>query len=164
MQCARHPDVETGLGCSRCGTAICSRCMVQTPVGARCPDCAQVRRLPTYNLGGETFAKAIGAAIIAGVAVGLAWAFFNVITYVFYGILGGLAIGFAIGELVSLASNRRAGPPLQAIAVGGVVVAYAVRITLLFALGNWMFEDLRTDVFGLLVTGIAGFIAAGRLR
>ena len=164
MQCARHPDVETGLGCSRCGTGICPRCMVQTPVGARCPDCAQVRRIPTYNLGRQTFVMAIGAALVGGIAVGIAWAFFNVITYIFFGVLAALAIGFAVGELVSLASKRRAGPPLQAIAIGGVVIAYAVRVAMLFVLDDWVFADLREDVFGIIVAGVAGFFAAGRLR
>ena len=138
--------------------------MVQTPVGARCPDCAQVRRIPTYNLGRQTFVMAIGAALVGGIAVGIAWAFFNPITYIFYGIIAALAIGFAIGQLVSLASKRRAGPPLQAIAVAGVVVAYAVRVAMLFVLDDWVFADLREDIFGIIVAAVAGFFAAGRLR
>ena len=162
--CARHPGVETELRCSRCDTPICARCMVHTPVGARCRDCAQIRRIPTYNIAGATFARAIGAALVGGIAIGLAWAFFNVITYIFFGVIGGLAIGFAIGELVSVATNRKAGPPLQAIAVGGVLVAFVARVGLLFVIDDWVFEDLRTDVFGIIVAGIACFVAAGRLR
>jgi len=50
MQCATHPNVETELACSRCGKAICARCLVHTPVGARCRECANVRRIPTYNV------------------------------------------------------------------------------------------------------------------
>ena len=52
-------------------------------------------------------------------------------TYFFFGALAGLAIGYAIGEIVSLSTNRRAGPPLQAIAVGGVAIAFVVRLVLL---------------------------------
>jgi Mg/Co/Ni transporter MgtE len=138
--------------------------MVHTPVGARCPSCAQVRRIPTYNMSSATFARAAGAALGAGVAIGAAWAFFNIITYIFYGVIAGLAIGYMIGELVSLATNRKAGPPLQAIAVGGVVLAYVMRSALLLGVGSWGLHDLRGDLFGLIVTGLAGFIAAGRLR
>ncbi|MDA0256830.1 MAG: rhomboid family intramembrane serine protease, partial [Chloroflexi bacterium] len=36
--CERHPETETELRCQRCDTPICPRCMVQTPVGFRCPD------------------------------------------------------------------------------------------------------------------------------
>src|SRR5215813_4416966 len=44
MRCARHPNTETVLRCGRCETPICARCQIQTPVGARCPTCAQVKR------------------------------------------------------------------------------------------------------------------------
>lgn len=164
MQCATHPNVETELSCGKCGKAICPRCMVHTPVGARCRECAQVRRIPTYNMSGATFLRAGAAALAGGLAIGTAWAFFNVITYIFYGVIAGLAIGYVIGELVSLATNRKAGPPLQAAAVGGVVLAYVVRTALLLGAGGWGLRDLRSDVLGLVVAGLAGFIAAGRLR
>ena len=35
MQCAAHPNVETELSCGKCGKAICARCLVHGPVGAR---------------------------------------------------------------------------------------------------------------------------------
>ena len=93
-----------------------------------------------------------------------AWAFFNIISYIFYGVIAGLAIGYLIGEAVSLATNRKAGPPLQAIAVGGVLLAYVVRTVLLVSVGDWGLDNVRSDLFGLIVAGLAGFIAAGRLR
>ncbi|UJA20679.1 rhomboid family intramembrane serine protease [Thermoleophilia bacterium SCSIO 60948] len=47
--CYRHPDRETRVACSNCGRPICPDCMIPTPVGMRCPECArektQVRRL-----------------------------------------------------------------------------------------------------------------------
>ena len=39
--CYRHPDRETGVSCSSCGRPICPECMTPTPVGMRCPECAQ---------------------------------------------------------------------------------------------------------------------------
>lgn len=164
MQCATHPNVETELSCGKCEKPICPRCLVHTPVGARCRECAQVRRIPTYNMSSTTFARAAAAAIAGGIVIGGMWAFFNDISRAFYGVIAGLAIGYLIGELVSLATNRKAGPPLQAIAVGGVVVAYVVRTGLLLGVGSWGLRDLRSDLFGLIVAGLAGFIAAGRLR
>jgi membrane associated rhomboid family serine protease len=48
--CYRHPDRETGVSCSSCGRPICPECMTPTPVGMRCPECAnqrtEVRRGP----------------------------------------------------------------------------------------------------------------------
>jgi len=139
--------------------------MVHTPVGARCRECANVRRIPTYNISGAVLGRAAGSSLGAGVAVGVAWWLFNPLTcFFFYGVLTGLAFGYAIGELVSLGTGRRAGPPLQAMAAGGVVLAYLVRVGLLFGASSWAFSDLRLDLCGLVAVTIAGFIAAGRLR
>ena len=160
----RHPDVETELGCGRCDTPICPKCLVYTPVGTRCPDCARVSRLPTYNLSTPTLVRAGVAAVVAGLAIGFAWAFFNAITGLFWGVPVGIGVGYAVGELVSLAANRKAGPPLQAIAVGGVVLAFLVRLGFLFAFDDWMFETLRLDFAGFVAVGVAVFVAAGRLR
>ena len=164
MQCATHPDVETDLGCSRCGKPICPRCLVHTPVGARCRDCANVRRIPTYNLGGETFARAAIGALVAGIGIGVIWGIFNPLTGFFFGIIAGLAIGFGVGEGVSLATNRKAGPPLQAIAIAGVGLAYVIRVAFLFTIGDWVFDDLSVDLAGLIALGIAAATATGRLR
>ena len=47
---------------------------------------------------------------------------------------------------------------------GSVVLAYLIRVGLLFAVGDWVVHDLRVDLAGLIALGIAGFISAGRLR
>jgi membrane associated rhomboid family serine protease len=39
--CYRHPDRETGVSCSSCSRPICTDCMIPTPVGMRCPECAK---------------------------------------------------------------------------------------------------------------------------
>lgn len=164
MQCATHPNVETELGCSRCGKGICPKCLVYTPVGTRCRECANVRRIPTYNMSVDTFARAAGGALAGGAVIGLAWGVFNPLTYFFFGVIVGLAVGYGVGEIVSLFTNRKAGPPLQAIAVAGVAIAYLARVLFLFSAGDWIFEDLRTDLAGLIAVAIAAFTAAGRLR
>lgn len=42
--CYRHPGRETGVSCSNCGRPICYECMVQAPVGIRCPECVREQR------------------------------------------------------------------------------------------------------------------------
>jgi membrane associated rhomboid family serine protease len=37
--CYRHPDVVTGVHCTRCGRPICTDCMTPAPVGYQCPEC-----------------------------------------------------------------------------------------------------------------------------
>jgi len=42
--CYRHPDVATGVHCTRCGRAICPDCMIAAPVGHQCPSCVAEAR------------------------------------------------------------------------------------------------------------------------
>ncbi len=73
MQCAAHPNVETNLRCGKCGKPICPRCMVQTPVGARCPECARLYKLPTYRVSKQYYLKAIGTALGMAIIGGVVW-------------------------------------------------------------------------------------------
>lgn len=43
-RCYRHPDVETGVHCTRCGRPICPDCMIPAPVGHQCPECVDEAR------------------------------------------------------------------------------------------------------------------------
>jgi membrane associated rhomboid family serine protease len=46
--CYRHPQRETGVSCSNCGRPICHECMIDAPVGFRCPECVKEQ-----NVGGS---------------------------------------------------------------------------------------------------------------
>ncbi len=165
MQCAAHPEVETELACSRCEKGICPRCLVHTPVGARCRECANVRRLPQYNLSTGTYVRAVGAALVIGSTTGFAWWLFNLFTYGFFALFVGLGIGYVVGEGVSLAAHRRAGPPLQAIAASGVILAYLLRTLLLIVVEGWTLADLRGfDAFALVALAVGAYIATQRVR
>lgn len=160
MQCAAHPSVETELTCSRCGKPICPRCLVQTPVGARCRECAGIRRLPTYQVPTTFLLRGLGAALVAGAALGLLWRLLFPFGFgFFFGFFVALGLGYAVGESVSLATNRKHGPPLQAVAAAGVVVAYLVRNLLS---GEGVIPT--NDLFGYVVVGVGVAVAIGRLR
>lgn len=125
--CARHPEVETYLRCGKCGTPICPRCLVQTPVGARCRDCANISRLPTFNVTPVFFARGMAAAIASGVVVGVVWALLTGgAGFGFFSILIGLGVGWAVSESVSRGANGKRGLGLQICAVLGVLLAYLV--------------------------------------
>ncbi|MFD9594294.1 rhomboid family intramembrane serine protease [Kitasatospora sp. NPDC059973] len=82
-RCYRHPEQETGIGCSRCGRPICPRCMVNASVGFHCPECVsgdnrRVRQATT-RFGGK---PAADGALVTKVLLGLNLAVFLLAAYV----------------------------------------------------------------------------------
>jgi membrane associated rhomboid family serine protease len=76
--CYRHPTRETGVSCSSCGRPICPDCMVTTPVGMRCPDCARQRTKVVRMRDIATEPRATYALIAINVLVYLAEGSFTV--------------------------------------------------------------------------------------
>lgn len=148
VPCSYHPDVMTGLRCSRCGKPICPRCGVRTPVGMRCPDCAGVRGLPTYSTESGTLVKAVLVALLVGISVGVIlgylpdWNFYLT-----------LVLGFGVAEAMARVSAEKRGVDLMIvgwIAVGlGLVLS---RWVLLERLGlPWeVAREMRPGVDQLL--------------
>jgi hypothetical protein len=107
-------------------------------------------------------ARGLGASLVAGALVGAIWAgllspSLGVVGFfIFFLALG---IGYAVGESVSLATNRKRGPVLQGFAVAGVVEAYLVRNLLE---GTAVIPS--NDLWGYILVAVAAIVAAGRLR
>lgn len=129
VQCAVHPDVETALRCGKCGKPICPRCLVQTPVGARCAECAQLRRLPIYNVSASQYLVASAAGLTSAAVIGSLWGLFPLKGLLFkFGL--SLGTGYILGEMVSYSVNRKRGAGLQIVAAGSFVLAILIsRIT-----------------------------------
>ncbi len=129
-----------------------------TPVGARCPECAHVTRIPTLDVSPAFFARGMTAALFSGLAVGGFWAYVagNIGFGIFFAAFIGLGVGWAISEAVSLATNRKRGTALQFCCVLGVLLAVLVHV----ALGhhNAIFLD------DLIVAGLGGYFGASRLK
>ena len=163
MQCATHPKVETELACGSCEKPICTKCVYHTPGGQRCKECANLRKLPQYDISITYLARAIGASLAVGAVGGVIW---GVIPIPFIGILIGMGVGYSVGEAVSIVSNRKVGTQLQVVAGVGVVLAFVIRAGILAsAIRGWDIEDiLLRDIFGYLAVGLGIVVAAGRLR
>lgn len=147
MRCATHHNVETNLQCGKCGKPICPKCLVQTPVGARCQDCARPAKLPTYRVSRQYYFRAVGTGVGIAIVCGVVWGVIEMITPFFsLNLLLAPAVGYAIGEVVGLAVNRKRGTGLAVVA--GVSVALSYVVTLFFGLVP----------FGLL--GVAYHLAA----
>ncbi|MBI2760064.1 MAG: hypothetical protein HYX51_01395 [Chloroflexi bacterium] len=162
MQCATHPDVETDLRCGKCDTPICPRCLVQTPVGARCKSCANLRRPPMYQVSAPVMARAAGVSLAIGAATGAAWGFLLPnslgigILGIFIALFIGSPIGYGFANLLDKVTNRKRGPVMQGIAVAGIVGAWLVHV----AVG----AEIRGDIFGLALVAAACAGAISRLR
>ena len=134
---------------------MCPRCMVHAPVGIRCPDCARVRPVPTYDVSGAFMARAIGAgtllAIAGGAIVSVIIFFAPIPQFLWWALIAGL--GYVVGEGISIAANRKRGRKLKFIAAGAMFVAVTV---IAFATG------VTSNLFGLLASGFAFYVAVNK--
>lgn len=153
MNCPRHPRVETNLRCGKCDQPICAKCGVQTPVGARCPDCAKLNRLPTFNVSVLDHAKACVVGLVLAVGLGIGWEMARPHLWGF-SFLGILLAALVIGELVSRAVNKKRSRGLRIIVGICVGVCYAVAVV--FGLPVGIFNILS------LVAGVV--VAVGLFR
>ena len=117
MYCAKHPGVETYLRCGKCGKPICTRCIVQTPVGARCRQCAGLRKLPQFEVSpwllGRSAAAGLGASFVT-------WLLISILPYLRFFL--SILVGFAVGEVMSRLAQRRSNRYLEVAAVLAVVI------------------------------------------
>lgn len=152
-QCARDPEVQTALRCSRCDTPICPKCLIQTPVGARCRDCAQLAKSPIYTVKGQYLARAIGAAVIGGLAMGLIWGFATAnipgLAYggIFISLILGAGLGFGFTRIMEFSVNRKRGPVVVSCAMGGIILATGIQM--LFVGGTLFVGSILAAAAGL---------------
>ncbi len=157
MRCATHPDVDTNLRCGKCDKPICPRCMVQTPVGARCRECARLYKLPTYRMSPQYYLRAIGTGIGMAAATGAAWGFVNrYFPIVFLNWVIGAGVGYAIAEVISRAVNKKRGIPLAVIAGTATGLSYLVA---------WLVPwGLRFNLIDIVAIALGIFISVTRIR
>ena len=154
-RCYVHPDVETGLTCGNCERPICVQCVVQHPVGIRCQECAQVRKLPQFNVSPFYYARAVGAGI-GIVIMGSLTLLILPMVLPFGGLfilMGFVGMGYLVGEGISYAVNRKLSRGLQYIAGGSVLLSA-------LPLGGLILSSL----YGLLALAAAIYVAVSRLR
>ena len=117
VRCTADPAVETTLRCGACDTPICPRCLVMTPVGARCRACARLRKHPLYDVRPRHYLRAAGAGLAVALACGLV-----VPLIPFFGLLALMFLGWLTGEAVSAAANRKRGTGLAIVAAVATVI------------------------------------------
>jgi hypothetical protein len=149
-RCMRHPETETMLSCGRCGDPICPRCMVHTHVGARCPACAQVKKVPTYDVSPKFLSRAVVTSVLVSVACAVLFILLYrplIFRVSFLAVLVMVGIGYAIGEATSVAANRRRGRTLQYTVAFGIIIAGVLVILFVAPLTIWVFVGIILAFF-----------------
>ncbi|MBV9171279.1 MAG: hypothetical protein JOZ81_14470 [Chloroflexi bacterium] len=170
LYCARHPGTETSLRCGRCFTPICPKCLVGTPVGARCPTCARVKRFSTV-LKPPELARAAGFGVGAG-TLGTMVISFLPLPGGFFSLLLYALMGYCVGEAVAIGANRKRAPELGPIAVACVFVGYVLGFVVELLIGGAPFSlglllvPMMLLMRGLLIVGllIGALLAWMRVR
>lgn len=164
MKCATHPEVESNLRCANCGKPICPRCMVETPVGMKCRDCAKLQRPPMFRVSCGHYLRAIGAGLVLAAVFGFGWAVIRVFVP-FSGFMDffiALGVGYGIGELVHLAARRKRGAGLALIAGVSAGLGYFLGLLVFSSLLTSFHYDI--DLFDLLFAAVTVFVAVNVLR
>jgi len=163
MKCPIHPSVETVLKCGKCGQPICPKCMVETPVGARCPACAQVHKSPVYSVSTSYYLKAMGTALGMSVACGLLWGFISILLPFNLNLILAPGAGYVIAEVISRVVNRKQGTALAVIAGTAVVLSYLVSLPLQGGFLFILFNPLRL-LIDIVALGLGIWIVVKTLR
>ncbi len=162
MKCTFHPNVETNLRCGKCGKPICPKCMVETPVGARCRDCARVTKLPTFALAAKHYWRAALVGTGMAFALGAAWWGIKlVMPYIYFNFLLAAGFGYVMSEVIGLAVNRKRSRWLAVIAgvclVGSFMISLSLFPVLFGGLG-------RFGMLDPLAVSLGVWLAVNRLR
>ena len=156
LYCDKHPLVETNLGCSKCGNLICPDCLVYTPVGARCLDCALIPEITIFNQSSRISIKYIVSGTLFSLFLGLIWAmiFVPVLSIPFVPLILPIGIAYLISELLLKLSNHRPVKYLDRLSCICVIISYLTTFSinptiLMFVLSNILFSLML--IFGVIL-------------
>jgi hypothetical protein len=174
VPCAAHPQVETALRCGKCEKPICPKCMVQTPVGARCRECANLKKLPMFVVTPLDYVKGLGTALATGILLGFIWSFIPFPG--FFVFIIAIGAGYLLGEVMSRVLNRKRSRGLQAVAVLGVltmvvtsqgwpaVVAAAPSVVGMLTAAGLALIAIAANPIAWLLVGLGALGAIARFR
>jgi hypothetical protein len=153
MRCVNHPDTETYLRCSKCGRPICTRCIVQTPVGYRCRDCVGAQQQvfyadfrPVHYL--IAAAVALPLSLVAGWLVpALGW---------LYAVVFGPLTGILIADAARWAIQRRRGKYTWLVVCGCIALGALPR--LLMSLLVFAGASLVSEMSVYAPSGLLGLV------
>ncbi len=169
--CLRHPNTLSNLRCGRCNDLICPECMVQSPVGARCPECANIGQAPIFRSTSAELTRTIGLSVGMAVVVGgiyglIVWAMWNLpFNFQIGNVVASLIVGMVgapVGEFVRRAGKYKFDKRFRTIAAGTMFLVWVVGIFVSTSLGVSIF--LFTNIIGYIGLAIGIYVAMNRVR
>ncbi|MDP6667021.1 MAG: hypothetical protein QF357_06435, partial [Dehalococcoidia bacterium] len=145
--------------------------MVQSPVGARCPDCASIGQAPIFRATpGElttTIAISIGGAVVLGIAYALVvWLLWSMpLGYRVGNVAAALVIGLAgapVGEFVRRAGKYKLDARLRVVAAVTMFAIWTTGFIVAVALGVWI--DVFLNIVAYIGLGVGIYVAMNRVR
>ena len=159
--CSRH-GTPTRLACSNCGTPICPRCSIETPVGQKCPDCAKLPRRARAQAKPQQYVKGIASGVLAaGIGAFLLNLLFTSSVPFLRWILCGV-VGFGIGRAVIKGAEGNRASTLQRYAVVLGVVSVVGGWFIAFGLPPWRLPANITVIGSYLAAAYGAWLAFER--
>ena len=62
--CYKHKSETTNLSCATCDYSICIKCVIHTPTGIKCKNCANLKKIPTFEITPVYFIRGIISIMI----------------------------------------------------------------------------------------------------
>lgn len=143
MYCVNHPDRQTLLRCGKCDQPICTEYAIRHPVGLRCPQCARLKRVPTYDVPAQYYLRGSVVGLGVSLACAVAVEIVRLLVPVFFlSFFAGLIAGGIIADAISRVTAHKRGRGLQVVAAVCVVLGYLVASSLVmifrFGMGAWL--------------------------
>lgn len=143
--CVCGSNIDTRLRCSRCGKPICPECMIESPVGYRCPECSAGTRAAAYRTTNTEVFKALVVGLLVAGVVGVVWGYYP--SWQFY---LALLLGFGTAEGMAWAASYKKGGDLQAAAFGcvllGILISrYTIALVTPGLTVDMLFQNLGSD-------------------
>ena len=135
-------------------------------MGIRCRECGKAQPMPTYDVQPAHYARGLVAAIALALAGGVLWV---VLDRILFGLgafgtvseMLALPFGYAVGDIISRAVNRKRSAPLSYIAALTVVAGFILSRLIHLVLGSVADFDF---MWAILFLALGAFLAWQRLR
>ena len=170
-ECANHSGRMTLVSCGSCGKPLCPDCMVYSPVGIKCRDCAKTPRSARITLKTGLLLRAIAAGLAVGTAIGFAYYYIlGAVGFFFFVFFVAAGIGYLVGETICRASGGYHGLQTAIVAVISTIWAFVIPplLAAFISFGvRWdvvVFSFSGRGIINWVVMAVAAYLAWQRTR